>query len=240
VPPLEIESEIKMSNLDALQRTDWWEPLNKKLDLKYWADLDAFIEEVYKNETVYPACDQIFNAFTLTSLANTKVILIGQDPYPNAGQAMGLSFSVPAEQGLPKSLINIYKELTNDLSQPAPKNGDLTAWAKQGVLLLNTILTVPAGKRNGHANLIWERLTNAVITVINERNQPLVYLLWGKQAAQKVDFINNSNHLILMAPHPSPLSAYRGFFGSRPFSQINRYLIDHQTQPIDWSQQTIH
>ncbi|AEJ23272.1 uracil-DNA glycosylase [Weissella koreensis KACC 15510] len=153
---------------------------------------------------------------------------------------MGLSFSVPAEQGLPKSLINIYKELTNDLSQPAPKNGDLTAWAKQGVLLLNTILTVPAGKRNGHANLIWERLTNAVITVINERNQPLVYLLWGKQAAQKVDFINNSNHLILTAPHPSPLSAYRGFFGSRPFSQINRYLIDHQTQPIDWSQQTMH
>lgn len=226
-----------MSNLDALQATDWWKPLNQQLDPEYWSDLDAFIESVYQKETVYPDRNKIFNAFVLTPLAKTKVVLIGQDPYPNANQAMGLSFSVPAEQALPKSLVNIYKELASDLAQPVRQNGDLTTWANQGVLLLNTILTVPAGKRNGHANLIWERLTDATITVISQQKQPLVYLLWGKSAALKANLISNSNHLILTAPHPSPLSAYRGFFGSRPFSQINQYLVDNQTQPIEWNKQ---
>ncbi|QIL50347.1 uracil-DNA glycosylase [Weissella coleopterorum] len=226
-----------MSNLDSLKGTDWWEPLNQQLGPQYWKELTNFIEMVYQHENVYPALDQIFKAFELTPLSNTKVVLLGQDPYPNANQAMGLSFSVPENQALPKSLVNVYKELSNDLQQAAPQNGDLTFWAQQGVLLLNTILTVPAGKRNGHANLIWEPLTDAVITVINQQPQPVVYLLWGKPAGLKSALISNSNQLILQAPHPSPLAAYRGFFGSRPFSKINQYLVENKIAPINWNTQ---
>lgn len=223
-----------MDNLQTLRHTDWWEPLDALLSADDWQHIDHLITESYQNGVVYPPIAQIFRAFTLTPLAKTHVVLLGQDPYPNPHQAMGLSFSVPAGQRLPPSLRNIFQELSQDQGTPLRTNGDLTDWAQQGVLLLNTVLTVPAGVRNGHANQGWERLTDAVINILGQQTRPMVYLLWGKPAQAKAQLIANTQQLILTAPHPSPLSAYRGFFGSQPFFQTNQYLAQHAMPVINW------
>ncbi|MDR3190137.1 MAG: uracil-DNA glycosylase [Lactobacillaceae bacterium] len=220
--------------LSELKKTDWWAPLSPILGAEYWAKVAVFLDTAYQADTVYPTQENVFRALLTTPLADTKVVILGQDPYPNANQAMGLSFSVPASQPLPKSLVNIYRELEDDLGLLAPSHGDLTSWAQQGVLLLNTVLTVPAQQRNGHAKLIWEALTDAIIKLVADQPQPVVFILWGKPAQQKIPLISTTSNLIIATPHPSPLSAYRGFFGSRPFSQTNAYLQAHNVAPINW------
>ncbi|MBM7618005.1 uracil-DNA glycosylase [Weissella uvarum] len=214
--------------------TDWAEPLVRALPNQYFEQITNFLTQVYAQETVYPSRDHVFAALEQTSLAQTKVVLLGQDPYIKPGQAQGLSFSVPADFPLPPSLRNIYQELQDDLQQGHPANGDLHPWAKQGVLLLNTVLTVPAGQSNGHAGLIWEPFTDEVIRLVAAKSEAVVFVLWGKPAQKKANLIQGPNNLILKAPHPSPLSAYRGFFGSKPFSQTNQFLLSAGRQPIDW------
>ncbi|MFL1696327.1 uracil-DNA glycosylase [Weissella kandleri] len=223
-----------MDNLQTLRNTDWWKPLDMLLNTDDWQRINHLITESYQNGVVYPPITQIFRALTLTPLAQTHVVLLGQDPYPNPHQATGLSFSVPAGQSLPPSLRNIFQELAQDQGTPLRTNGDLTDWAQQGVLLLNTVLTVPAGVRNGHAKQGWEKLTDAVITILGRQKRPIVYLLWGKPAQAKAALIENTQQLILTAPHPSPLAAYRGFFGSQPFSQTNHYLNQQAVSMINW------
>lgn len=188
------------------------------------------VETAYQNEKVFPSYNQIFQAFKLTPLDQVRVVILGQDPYHDEGQAQGLAFSVPKGMKLPPSLRNIYNELADDLAVPAPLSGDLTHWAKQGVLLLNTTLTVEAHKANSHQSLGWYDLTDQVIRLLNLQKRPIIFVLWGKPAQQKQSLITGAHHHLLMAPHPSPLSAYRGFFGSKPFSKINQLL----EQPINW------
>lgn len=214
--------------------TDWAEPLVRALPNQYFEQVNDFLTEVYQTQTVYPARNNVFAALEQTSLSQTKVVILGQDPYINPGQAQGLSFSVPADFVLPPSLRNIFKELADDLQTTLPDNGDLHVWAQQGVLLLNTVLTVPAGQSNGHAGLIWEPFTDEVIRLVAQQNQPVVFILWGKAAQKKIPLIQGPDNLILQAPHPSPLSAHRGFFGSKPFSQTNEFLQTHQVQAINW------
>ncbi|MDR3241617.1 MAG: uracil-DNA glycosylase [Lactobacillaceae bacterium] len=222
--------------LEELKQTDWWPLLLQAMGEQYWQEVETFLERVYAQGTVYPPRELVFNALLTTSLAQTKVVILGQDPYPNANQAMGLSFSVPANQPLPKSLVNIYKELEDDTGVLAPSNGDLTSWAEQGVLLLNTVLTVPAGERNGHAHILWEQLTDAIIKIVAKQNQPVAFVLWGKPAQAKEVLIEQSQqHLIIASPHPSPLSSYRGFFGSKPFTRVNDFLVQQGITPISWS-----
>ena len=217
-----------------LTDTDWLQPLTERLGQSYFDAVLQFLKTVYASGAVYPARENVFAAYRATPLSQVKVVILGQDPYPNPDQAQGLSFSVPAGMALPKSLVNIYKEYVTDLNQLAPRTGDLHAWAEQGVLLLNTVLTVPAHQANGHAGKIWEPLTDATISLVAQQSQPTVFILWGKPAQKKVPLITGPNNLILQAPHPSPLSAYRGFFGSRPFSQANAFLEANQQQPIRW------
>ena len=188
----------------------------------------------YKKHLVFPPADDVFNAYSLTPLKDVKVVIIGQDPYHNVGQAHGLCFSVRPDVEIPPSLVNIYKELQDDLGCYIPNNGYLVKWAKQGVLLLNTVLTVRAHQANSHRGLGWEEFTDATIRVLNEQDRPIVFILWGSPAQKKKAMLNNPKHLILEAPHPSPLSAYRGFFGSKPFSKTNEFLIQNQLEPIDW------
>ncbi|WP_371851052.1 uracil-DNA glycosylase [Weissella bombi] len=214
---------------------DWANALQPKLDNQYLEKISVFLDTVYANETIYPKRENVFAALQATPLATVKVVILGQDPYPNPEQAQGMSFSVPKGMGLPKSLINIYKELADDLQKPAPQDGDLHRWAKQGVLLLNTVLTVPAHKAGGHAGKIWEPLTDEIIRIVAQQDQPTVFILWGKQAQKKQALIKGNQNLILQAPHPSPLSAYRGFFGSKPFSQTNRFLESVGSEPITWA-----
>jgi len=222
--------------LDELKQTDWWPLLLQAMGEQYWHEVEMFLEQVYAQGTVYPPRELVFNALLTTPLAQTKVVILGQDPYPNANQAMGLSFSVPANQPLPKSLVNIYKELEDDTGMLAPSNGDLTSWAAQGVLLLNTVLTVPAGERNGHAQILWEQLTDAIIKIVAKQNQPVAFILWGKPAQGKEALIEQTlQHLIIASPHPSPLSSYRGFFGSKPFTRANDFLVQQGVTPISWS-----
>jgi len=220
--------------IDDLKHTDWQQPLIDKLGETYFETVDQFLTTVYASGDVYPARTNVFAALQTTPLAKVKVVILGQDPYPNPKQAQGLSFSVPQGMALPKSLINIYKEYETDLQQLAPQSGDLTNWAYQGVLLLNTVLTVPAHQANGHAGEIWEALTDACIELVAAQPQPTVFILWGKQAQAKYQLIQGSHNLVLQAPHPSPLSAYRGFFGSQPFSQTNAYLTQQGATPIKW------
>lgn len=213
---------------------DWLEPLNPEFSKEYYKKLYQRVKEEYSSNLVFPPSDEIFSAFALTPLKDVKVVIIGQDPYHNVGQAHGLCFSVKPEVDIPPSLVNIYKELHDDLGCSIPNNGYLVKWAKQGVLMLNTVLTVRAHQANSHRGIGWEEFTNAAIRILNEQDRPIVFILWGSPAQTKKKMLNNPKHLILEAPHPSPLSAYRGFFGSKPFSRTNEFLVQNHIEPIDW------
>jgi len=213
---------------------EWEKALNSEFSKDYYKKLFLFIREEYSKVAVYPSADEIFTAFHLTPLDKVKVVILGQDPYHNVGQAHGLCFSVKPQIEIPPSLVNIYKELQDDLGCAIPDHGYLVHWAKQGVLMLNTVLTVQAHKPMSHRGIGWEEFTDAAIRAVNELDNPVVFILWGKPAQEKAKMLNNSKHLILKAPHPSPLSAYRGFFGSKPFSAANEFLTQNGVSPIDW------
>lgn len=213
---------------------------NQEKEKEYFKRLAEFVNYEYKHYAVYPPKDSIFSALKACELENIKVVILGQDPYHNENQAHGMCFSVPTSQKeIPPSLINIYKELNSDLGCYIPNNGYLKKWADQGVLLLNTVLTVRAHNANSHAGRGWEIFTDKVIETLNNSDQPLVFLLWGKPAQSKIKLLNNPKHLILTAPHPSPLSSYRGFFGCKHFSKANNYLEKHNLTPIDWQIENI-
>ena len=219
---------------------DWLESVSAEFKKPYYQQLYKFVREEYNTRVIYPPADDIFNALHLTPLSKVKVLILGQDPYHNERQAHGLSFSVlPEQTEIPPSLQNIYQELHEDLGCYIPNNGYLEKWAKQGVLLLNTVLTVRAHQANSHQKKGWEEFTDAIIQAVNAQERPIVYMLWGKPAQSKIPMLNNPRHLILKAPHPSPLSAYRGFFGCRHFRQANDFLIKNGTEPIDWQIENI-
>ena len=218
---------------------DWLEPLRGEFKKPYYKKLYDTVLHEYQTRKIFPAPDDIFNAFSFTPLANVKVVILGQDPYHNDGQAHGLSFSVKPDIDIPPSLVNIYQELQDDLGCYIPNNGYLKKWADQGVMLLNTVLTVRAHQANSHHDIGWEQFTDAAIRVLNEQDRPMVFILWGRPAQAKKAMLNNPKHMILEAPHPSPLSAYRGFFGSRPFSKTNDFLREHGLEPIDWQIENI-
>lgn len=213
---------------------DWLPALGAEFKKPYYKELYEFVKTEYNTTQVFPPADDIFNAFHLTPLNQVKVVIIGQDPYHEPGQAHGLCFSVKPGTEIPPSLVNIYKELQDDLGCKIPNNGYLVKWAEQGVLLLNTVLTVRAHRANSHHDHGWEKFTDAAIQALNVEDRPIVFILWGRPAQMKKSMLNNPNHLILEAPHPSPLSAYRGFFGSKPFSRTNQFLEEHGESPIDW------
>lgn len=214
---------------------DWLDSISGEFQKTYYRELYQFVKQEYSTHVIYPPADDIFNAMHLTPLSEVKVLILGQDPYHNEHQAHGLSFSVlPDQKEIPPSLQNIYQELHEDLGCAIPNNGYLEKWAKQGVLLLNTVLTVRAHQANSHKGKGWEQFTDAIIRAVNEQERPIVYMLWGRPAQSKSAMLNNPKHLILKAPHPSPLSAYRGFFGCRHFSQANAFLEEHGVEPIDW------
>lgn len=213
---------------------DWGPILAPIFKQEKFIALNDFLKLEEQKYTILPPKNKIYHAYELTSFADTKVVILGQDPYHGINQAQGLSFSVSRGIKLPPSLRNIYQELANDLGINPVSHGDLTSWAKQGVLLLNTVLTVREGKPNTHKNRGWENLTDATISALSAKKEPVVFILWGKPAQQKVELIDASTNLIITSPHPSPLAAYRGFFGSKPFSQTNDYLIAHGQEPIDW------
>jgi uracil-DNA glycosylase len=213
---------------------DWNQAIGNEFDKLYFKELIKFIDLEYATKNIFPKREDIFNALNYTKLEDVKVLLVGQDPYHNENQAHGLSFSVLPDQQIPKSLVNIYKELKDDMNCKIPNNGYLKKWADQGVLLLNTVLTVEAHQPHSHKNKGWEEFTDAVIKKINEQDRPLVVFLWGKPAQKKKKFLTNKKHLIIEAPHPSPLSSYRGFFGSKCFSKCNAYLEANGIQEIDW------
>lgn len=202
---------------------------------EYYLRLREFLKREYATQTVYPDMYDIFNALKYTAYEDVKAVIIGQDPYHGPGQAHGLCFSVKRGVMPPPSLQNIFKELQNDIGFRIPNNGELTDWTKQGVMLLNTVLTVRAGQANSHRGMGWEQLTDAVIRRLNERDKPIVFMLWGRNAKDKQQLITNNKHLVLTAAHPSPLSAYNGFFGCRHFSRANEFLLYTGQQPIDWS-----
>ena len=206
---------------------DWKEPLSAEFSKPYY-------KKLYKTRPVYPPAEDLFSAFSLTPLKNVRVVILGQDPYHEPGQAHGLCFSVRQGVEIPPSLENIYKELHDDLGLYVPDNGFLEKWARQGVLLLNTVLTVRAHQANSHQGIGWEQFTDAVIRILNAEDRPIVYMLWGRPAQQKGASLDNPKQLVLKAPHPSPLSAYRGFFGCRHFSQANAFLAKNGLDPIDW------
>ncbi len=213
---------------------DWLEVLQGEFKKEYYRKLFQKVGEEYKTHTIFPPANDIFNAFHYAPLKDVKVVILGQDPYHGEGQAHGLCFSVKPGVEIPPSLENIYKELHDDLGCKVPNHGCLVKWAKQGVLLLNTVLTVRAHQANSHRGIGWEEFTDAAIRALNREDRPIVFILWGRPAQLKKTMLNNPKHLILEAPHPSPLSAYRGFFGSKPFSQTNAFLEAHGETPIDW------
>ena len=213
----------------------WKNALSSEFEKDYFVKLTDFVRGEYlSGKTVYPAAKNIFNAFNLCPVDNVKVVIIGQDPYHEPGQAHGLCFSVESGVDLPPSLINIYKEIESDIGRKSITNGDLTAWAKQGVLLLNATLTVRAHVAASHSGMGWETFTDAVIKILAQNRKNIVYMLWGAFAQKKADFVDVNENLILKSAHPSPLSAYRGFFGNHHFSRANEYLIAHDQSPIDW------
>lgn len=218
---------------------DWLEPLSSEFRKGYYSQLYNFVKDEYSKTVVYPPAEDIFNAFHFTPLKDVKVLLLGQDPYHNEHQAHGLSFSVQPGQDIPPSLVNIYKELHDDLGCYIPNNGYLKKWADQGVLLLNTVLTVRVHQANSHQGHGWEQFTDAVIQAVNAQDRPIVYMLWGAPARRKKAMLTNPKHLILEAPHPSPLSAYRGFFGCKHFSKANEFLKASGVEPIDWQIENI-
>lgn len=212
----------------------WKEALKAEFAHPYMEELKTFLVEEKKHYTIFPQGSNIFNAFNSTPFENVKVVILGQDPYHGAGQAHGLSFSVQQGVPLPPSLQNIFKELVSDIGCQYPKSGDLSHWAREGVLLLNTLLTVRSGEPFSHKERGWERFTDQVIRALSAQREHIVFILWGAPAGKKASLIDLSKHLVLRAPHPSPLSSYRGFFGSKPFSSTNRYLELNQIVPIEW------
>lgn len=213
---------------------DWLDAIGDEFHKDYYRDLYNFVKDEYNHTIVYPQPDNIFNAFHLTPLKKVKVVIIGQDPYHGENQAHGLCFSVQPSVAIPPSLENIYKELHDDLGIKIPNNGYLQEWAEQGVLLLNTVLTVRAHQAGSHQGKGWELFTDAVIEAVNKVDRPVVFILWGKPAQKKRKMLTNPKHLVLEAPHPSPLSAYRGFFGSKPFSKTNDFLVSNGEEPVNW------
>lgn len=220
--------------MDVKIHPTWHEALSAEWDKPYFAELAKFVRERYSQRLCYPAAGRIFAAFDACPYPDVKVVIIGQDPYPGAGQANGLCFSVNPGVPIPRSLANIYRELSDDLGTPPPASGDLSHWASQGVLMLNSTLTVDAGTPNSHQGHGWEQFTDAVIQKLAQEREGLVFILWGASAQAKGAMIDPSRHCVIRSPHPSPLSASRGFFGSRPFSRANEYLIAHGKTPIQW------
>lgn len=218
---------------------DWLEPLKPEFSKEYYKNLFYTLKNEYSNNIIFPDSNDIFNAFHLTPLSKVKVVIIGQDPYHEPGQAHGLSFSVKPGIDIPPSLANIYKELHDEMGTYIPNNGYLEKWAKEGVLLLNTILTVRAHSAMSHCKIGWQEFTDAAIRAVNEQDRPIVYLLWGKPAREKAKMLNNPKHLVLETVHPSPLSAYRGFFGCGHFKKANEFLIENDETPIDWQIENI-
>lgn len=214
---------------------DWDDILEKEFDKEYYQKLRTFLDKEYQNYTIYPKAKDLYNALRFTPYQDVKVVILGQDPYHEPDQAFGLAFAVKKGVKLPPSLKNIYKEMENDLGIKTPNHGDLTSLAKQGVLLLNTVLTVREHQANSHANKGWEILTDEIIKKLNEKNTPVVFILWGNNARSKKKFIDQKKHLIIESAHPSPLSAHNGFFGSRPFSRTNDFLIKSGMTPIDFN-----
>ncbi|MCR5467844.1 MAG: uracil-DNA glycosylase [Lachnospiraceae bacterium] len=218
---------------------DWKEALSEEFKKPYYKNLYDFVTKEYRERQIFPPADDIFNALHYTSLSDVKVVILGQDPYHDVNQAHGLCFSVRPGIEPPPSLKNIYAELQSDMGCYIPNNGYLIKWAKQGVLMLNTVLTVRAHEANSHQGKGWENFTDAIIKKVNEQDRPVVYLLWGSPARKKKEMLNNPKHLILEAPHPSPLSAYRGFFGCKHFSMANDFLEKNGLTPIDWQIENI-
>lgn len=212
----------------------WKEALKEEFGKEYFSKLTEFVKEEYKSSVVYPLPANIFHAFELTPFNEVKVVILGQDPYHGPDQAMGLSFSVAEGITFPPSLRNLYKELESDIGKPAPRTGDLTHWAAQGVLLLNSTLTVRAHSAGSHQGKGWELFTDAAISLLSQKKENLVFILWGNYAKAKGTHIDRNKHLVLQSAHPSPFSASRGFFGSKPFSKTNEYLIAHGKEPIKW------
>lgn len=212
----------------------WKAELQEEFDKPYFTLLTDFVRKEYKQTTVYPPARLIFNAFDSCPFDRVKVVILGQDPYHEPGQAQGLCFSVNDGVPFPHSLVNIFKEIQNDLGKPMPTSGNLTRWAKQGVLLLNATLTVRAHQAGSHQNHGWEEFTDAAIRSLATKREHIVFILWGAYAQKKGAFIDPKRHLVLKSPHPSPLSASRGFFGNHHFSRANAYLVEHGMEPIDW------
>lgn len=224
----------------AMLTGEWLDAMQEEFHQPYYKELYQFVKDEYSSTQVFPPADDIFNAMHFTPLDKVKVLLLGQDPYHNVNQAHGLSFSVlPSQTKLPPSLQNIYKELRDDLGCYIPNNGYLKKWADQGVLLLNTVLTVRAHQANSHQGKGWEKFTDAIIQAVNAQDRPIVYMLWGKPAQRKIPMLTNPKHLILKAAHPSPLSANNGFFGCKHFSQANEFLKANGVEPIDWQIENI-
>ena len=213
---------------------DWDDVLKNEFNKQYYQDLRKFLDNEYASNVIYPVPQDIYNALRLTSYKDTKVVILGQDPYHEPKQAHGLAFSVNKGVDIPPSLVNIYKELNSDLGCTIPNHGYLVKWARQGVLLLNAVLTVRAHQANSHKGKGWEELTDSIIKKLNEKDEPVVFILWGANARSKKQYITNPKHLILESVHPSPLSAYNGFFGSKPFSKTNKFLKDNNLKEIDW------
>lgn len=220
-------------------KNDWQNLLEDEFKKDYYLKLREFLIKEYRTKTIYPDMYDIFNALHYTEYKNVKAVILGQDPYHGPNQAHGLSFSVKPGVPAPPSLVNIYKELSNDLGCYIPNNGYLKKWADQGVLLLNTALTVRGGQANSHRKIGWEYFTDRIISLLNDREEPIVFILWGRNAQSKVDLIKNSRHYIIKSVHPSPLSAHRGFFGSKPFSKTNKFLTSIGKKPIDWQIENI-
>ena len=213
---------------------DWDILLKDEFEKEYFKELMVKVDSEYKNKTIYPKKEQVFNSFRYTPYKNVKVVILGQDPYHGENEAEGLSFSVPLGIRKPPSLVNIFKELHDDLGLPIPNHGSLHSWAKEGVLLLNAVLTVVKDHAASHQGMGWEIFTDNVIKLINEKDDPVVFILWGRYARSKKKLITNPKHLVIESAHPSPLSAYNGFFGSHPFSKTNKYLESRGIKPINW------
>lgn len=215
-------------------KNSWYSLLKEEAEKEYFKKLESFLDEEYKTHTIFPEKENIFHALNMTDFEKVKAVIIGQDPYHGWGQAHGLSFSVKRGIKIPPSLRNIYKELHADTAFEIPEHGNLEKWAEEGVLLLNTVLTVREGQANSHKGMGWEKFTDTVISLLSERVTPVVFILWGRPAQKKLDLIDQSRHRTILGVHPSPLSASRGFFGSKPFSQTNQYLREMDKEEIDW------
>ena len=214
---------------------DWDSVLESEFQKDYFADILKFIDEEYQLKTIYPPYEDIFNAFKMTPLSNVKAVILGQDPYHEEGQAHGLAFSTPEGRPIPRSLKNIFKEINAEYNYPIPDSGCLEDWARQGVFLLNTVLTVEEGNANSHSDCGWQTFTDKVIEILNEQTQPIVFMLWGKQAEKKKELLTNPDHLVLITSHPSPFSARRGFLGCNHFRMANEFLKENDLDEIDWN-----